>query len=171
MNGNKASELNLKRFSQWIEKHPWKTYIAAAGAIWLVGYGFIQFVDSRARHAVTDEKFLTEIALKIRPTCVFNSRNSVLAESGTEGYLSGIDVKPLPEKYGFRISLGFNKHLQNEPILTCIDANINVEKAERGQMHDWIFEMIPSTKGQMYLTSEDLMNTNHVYRFKLEIIH
>lgn len=160
-----------EKVTAWADKNPWKKFAALVVAIWVVGYNAIVFIQTKAQEAVLNEKFLANLATRVRPTCVFNSRGSVEAAAGFEDYVADINVAPLPVKFGFQITVKAKKHLHYEPLVTCLDGNLHLSKSERGRLHDWVYEVVPNPKGEMFFTKDDRMDTNAVFRFKLEILH
>jgi hypothetical protein len=63
-------------------------------------------------------------------------------------------------------------HLDHAPIVTGLNAGLYAEKVTPtpGSMNDWTILLAPqSTVG--FIITEAAMDTNAVYRFRLEILH
>ena len=159
---------SLKRFLDEIE--PWKILISLVIGIATGVFGTAAWIRSSAQNAVLDERFLPSLAARVRPTCIFNVRGSIEADFGAGEYIDDIRVTPVTNIYGFEIQIKAKRHLAYAPLVVGIDAGLYPIKTTRGKMHDWNLVLAPnSTLGLLSL--EDSMNTNTVYRFKLEILH
>lgn len=128
------------------------------------------FASDIARKAVLNEKFLGELATKVRPTSVFNTKQTIEYDAATADYVSEIHVVPVPDKYGYEITVVAKRHLAYPPLVNSIDANLYPTKINRGEKHTWKYLMIPNPNTGTFLSSEQ-MDTNAVFRFKLEILH
>lgn len=169
-----ALEENLRKHRPRIEL--WKFYVGILAAV-LIGIcsGIITtfgFIRGWAQSAVQNEKFLGTLAAQVRPTCIFDSRGTLLNQFGTEDYISNILVTPIPKDYGFEIKVNGKKHLDNAPIVTGLNVGLYEAQAEPtpGTMNDWTILMIPQSTVSAIL-GEANMDTNGIYKFRLEILH
>jgi hypothetical protein len=162
----------MGRWKKFIEEvQPWQIVAGAITAIVLFLIGAHAWVSKVARDAVQEEKFLASLAERVRPTCIFTSREAVEADNGTADYIQKISVTPYPEKYGFKVTITAKRHLKYAPMVQCLDANLFAESTVRSGMHDWVITLTPRTTTNLLLADDGAPNTNEVYRFKLEILH
>jgi hypothetical protein len=154
---------------------PWKIVIGiiiAAAAV--IGPIFVtmMWIQKSARDAVLDETLLRTLTERVRPMCIFNSKNTVEVNQGADLYidLEHIKVKPAPEAFGFKITLHGKRHLVNAPLVSVVDVNLFPEKIERGKGFDWTVLLIPRSTFTG-IRDEAAMDTTKVYRFKVEIVH
>ena len=106
-------------------------------ALGILGTGATAWFNIRnaAREAVTEEKFLGELAARVRPSCVFDQRGAIVIDSGAGKLFESIDAKSIKEAYGFEIKIKFNKHVATEPILGDMNVLLYPEVVKRGPMH------------------------------------
>ena len=161
----------LKKLLEQIE--PW--HVLGALVIGIVT-GFcstIGWIHSSAQNAVLDEKFLATLAAHVRPACIFDSNGTIEADLGAEEYIEDIQVTPVPQKYGFEITIKAKRHLAYAPLVSAVNVDLFPESVTRGKMNDWKILMTQQTTMHVaYIVGDNIsMDTNTVYRFKLEILH
>ena len=144
--------------------------IAGIGTVVGLCLWFDARVTNAARDAVLSERFLGELAKEVRPTCVFNSKGIIETDLGTADYLERIRVNLAPPAYAVEIVLDCKKHLAYAPLVACLNADLFAIQVERLAPHGWYYLMRPNSTVSGIMT-EDPMDTNAVYRFKLEILH
>lgn len=151
---------------------PW-SFVIGLGIGIVVGFGStLAWVRSSAQSAVLDEKFLGTLASHVRPTCIFDSRGTIEADLGAGEYIEDIRVKPIPQSYGFEVTIKAKRHLAYAPLVTGVDADLFPESAVRGKLHDWTVLLAPNTTVEgSILGDPSAMDTNKLHRFKLEILH
>ena len=158
----------LKGFLARIE--PWKGVAGVVTAIVVGFYGATAWVRTSAQNAVLDEKFLATLAARVRPACIFDSHGAIEADLGAGEYIEDIRVIPAPRMYGFEIVVKAKRHLVYAPLVSGVNVDLSPQTATRGKLHEWSVVLAPrSTKSRLLL--EGGMDTNSVYRFKLEILH
>lgn|GEM_PF-5590922 len=157
---------------------PWKLVVGLLCAVvGLIGALVAQrlTIQSAAKQAVTEGKFLGELAAMVRPGCIFDGKGVIKPADnfGAAELIDSIDVKPIPGVGGFKITLKFKKHLRNEPIVTGLNVNVFQEQVEQGPDNTWTFSLTPAlTIGPMLGESrEGLPWEIGFYKFKLEILH
>src|ERR1700687_3006037 len=85
----------------WLKRFKEDQTVIAAGLgaiIGIVGGGLLVFetITTHARNAVLDETFLRRLASEVRPSCIFDSKGTLLADQGLESkYLEHIQVERL----------------------------------------------------------------------------
>ena len=158
----------LKGFLKRIE--PWRGVVAIIVAVVGTLYGAITWIRNSAQNAVLDEKFLATLAARVRPACIFDSREAIEADLGAGEYIQDIRVKPAPQIYGFEIMIRAKRHLAYAPLVSGINVDLSPQSVTRGKLHDWIIVMAPQSTVSPII-AEGAMDTNTVYRFKLEILH
>lgn len=103
---------------------PWHVLLSltvlAAGLI-ITGRNWI---INLAQSAVTDGKFLGTLPGRVRPTCIFNTRESIEDDHGTQEYIQKIDAKPLPQFYGYEVVIHAKRHLVYAPLVTGLDVSL-----------------------------------------------
>jgi hypothetical protein len=134
---------------------------------------------ARAWHSPLFEERWAPVVLKLwervlrRDTmCIFNSDGTPELNQGAEEYvdLEHIEVKSVPQHYGFNITLHGKRHLNNPPLVSALDVNLFPEKVERGKGFDWNIFLVPRSTASMVIDDAG-MDTKTVYRFKVEIVH
>jgi len=127
-------------------------------------------ITTAARNAVLNERFLGELAKQVRPTCVFNSKGVIETDLGTADYLEKIRLKFAPAVYGIEIMLDCKKHLAYAPLVTCLNADLFTVTVDRMAPNGWDYLIRPNSTESGIITDAP-MDTNTVYRFKIEILH
>ena len=127
-------------------------------------YGIPAFIDARINKIVQGDDYVRRIAKEVRPSVIFDSHGSILANQGAMEYLDNIEVitnKPsglllaFPEK----IIVKPKQFLAQAPLLTLIDSGpAVVDRVERGEKFDWVYTF-DDTEG---------MGRGY-YRFRLEV--
>ena len=158
----------LNTFLKQIE--PWHVLLTLVlfviGGI-LTAHAWVQDI---ARDAVLDEKFLSTLAARVRPVCIFDSRGAIEADLGAMEYIDDIHVIPAPQIYGYEVVIKAKRHLAYAPLVTGLDLDLFPQSATRGRLHMWSIVLSPQSTTASIIT-EDPINTNAVHRFKLEILH
>lgn len=151
----------------------WKIGIAviltAAGLIGAI-VGLKNWVEQTAQQAVLDENFLSTLAKRVRPACVFNSNGAIEADFGASDYIQDIRVIPKPKEFGYVITIKAKRFLYYPPLITGLDVDLLPQSETRGKMYDWEIEVAPNSTVSGII-AEGGMDTNAVHRFKMEILH
>jgi hypothetical protein len=127
-------------------------------------------ITNTARQAVLSEDFLNRLAKEVRPTCIFDSNGTILADLGASDYIENIRVVLQPSSFGMDVYADCKRHLAYAPIVTCLNSGIFVVEAVRTPPNGWKYSVRPSEPVQL-IASEGNMPTNFPYQFKLEILH
>jgi hypothetical protein len=127
-------------------------------------------ITTSAKQAVLGEDFLKTLAQHVRPTCVFDSRGTIEVDLGTADYIDRIAVTLQPAAYGMDITLDCKKHLAYAPLITCLNSGISTVEVIRIPPNGWKYSMRPASTFTSIADAAG-MNTNDVWRFKLEIMH
>lgn len=163
----------LKGFLKGIE--PWKGVVGLIFTIVLGVYGAEAWVRTLAQSAVLEEKFLATLAARVRPVCIFDSRGAIDADLGAGEYVQDIQVTAAPQLYGFEILVKCKRHLAYPPLVSAVNVDLFAQSVTRGQRNDWRVLMTPESTAHPIISVNGvnalLMDTNIVYRFKLEILH
>ena len=96
--------------------------------------------------------------------------SAIEADLGTSYYIQNIRVIFQPSTYGLDIEVDCKRHLGYAPLVTCVNSDISATSVRRSPPNGWKFTMRPSSPIGGFAT-EDSMDTNLVYRFKLEVLH
>ena len=101
--------------------------------------GFPVWVKTTAQNAVLDETFVGKLSQRLRPYAIINRQGSVVSSSGMDGLLKGVACETASGGGEMRITLSFDRHLGNPPLVRCTSGPIPLyfDRAERGKMHDW----------------------------------
>jgi len=121
------------------------------------------FIDLRIENKINDDKFLKELSHSIRPSVVFDQKNSVLADMGAMKYVESIDVV-VEDGEPKKIVLSPKVFLGVAPILVCLDGHFNII-VNQGKKYDWEYELKHVDR---ILISQSGQIANH--RFRIEII-
>ena len=158
----------LKGFLKQIE--PWQVLLALVATIVGTILGAHAWVRNVAQDAILDEKFLSTLAARVRPTCIFDSRGAIETDLGVSDYIQDLKVTANPTNYTFTIEVEAKRHLAYPPLITAVDVDLYTVSATRGKMHSWTIVLSPNSVVQQ-LWGDAALDTNAVHRFKLEILH
>lgn len=143
-----------------------KLALGAVGVIVLLVtayHGINIYIDYRIENKINDLKFISKLSRSIRPSVVFDQKDSILANTGAMEYIENIDVIAKdgePKK----IVLSTKVFLGVAPLLECLDGDFDII-VNRGKKYDWEYELISIDR---LLLSSSGQITNH--RFRIEII-
>ncbi len=121
----------------------------------LAVFTIIEVIDWRINEKVSNPKFIREIASNVRPSVIFNSKESILNDMGAMQYINNIAVTQLPKskytKGGFKIIVSPKEYMALSPILSSIDRNEFWIETKRGKKFDWEYvlewgEMVADTE-------------------------
>jgi hypothetical protein len=127
-------------------------------------------ISNAAREAVLREEFLTRLAKVVRPTCLFDSHGTIEADLGTSDYVRDIRVVLQPSDFGMDVEVDCKRHLAYAPLVTCLSSGISAVDVIRTPPNGWKYSMRPASTFTS-IAAESGMNTNDIWRFKLEILH
>jgi hypothetical protein len=124
-------------------------------------YGVLFFIDKRIENRIRDDAFLRKLASALRPSVIFDHKESVLIDQGAMRFIEAIDVE-LDEQgpYPKRIVIHPTKHLTYAPLLTPLESDLANISTSRGKKHDWVYTV------DYFMTSEE----REMLRYRLEII-
>ena len=110
----------------------------------LVGfvYGAVQFVDNRIARAVTDDEFVREVALQVRPFIIFDASGTIHVDSGGMHYLESVVVDSSGINRGmrtYRIVVTPHEHLAYEPLIEPLTVELLLITCQRGPGHQFIY--------------------------------
>jgi hypothetical protein len=158
----------LTKYLKFIE--PWHRLVTllilVVGGIW----GANAWVKKTAHDAVLEETFLTTLAARVRPVCIFDSNGAIEADLGAMEYIEDIHVIPAPQIYGFEVVVKAKRHLAYAPLITGLDLDLHPQAATRGKLHTCNIMLSPASTTESITTGEP-MNTTKLHRFRLEILH
>src|SRR5713226_9020333 len=83
----------------WSDIWRWRGTVGFMLGLVLGIYSTVVWIRTSARSAVLDEKFLTTLAARVRPSCIFNSREAIEADFGAREYIDDIRVIAVPESF------------------------------------------------------------------------
>jgi hypothetical protein len=126
-------------------------------------YGLPLYVETLVDKRLKDREVIEKLAKIIRPSMIFNSKESVLADLGASEYIESIKIVKYEDKENTIptvIEVKPKKHLALAPLLTSIDQYTFIETAERGAGFMWIYKL------------QHLGSTSPAppYRFRLEVL-
>lgn len=117
------------------------TAIVSLGAIIGTVYGFTAFIDARIERITATDDFLSKVASRVRPSCIFNHKGSILADMGAMEIIENISMTNYNKALPGTIIVTPRKYLANAPILSTIDPfTLNVVE-ERGNKYDWVYHV------------------------------
>ena len=151
----------VRKWADWLG--PWQLVIGLLFGVIFGGVTMWFNIRSAARDAVTDEKFLGELAAKVRPSCVFNFQGAIMTEVGSAEYIGPINVRREGESV-FVIQVKGKKHLNYPPLVECISYQMHTEEAVRTLGYDWEIKLAATVA---FMTDSEVKG----FQFKLEILH
>ena len=143
-----------------------KLVVAAVGTIVLLMaayHGFNTYIDYRIEKKISDLEFIEKISHTIRPSVVFDQKDSILADMGAMAYIDNIKVVVKKED-PIRIVVSPNAFLGVPPLLESLDGEFGII-VNKGKKYDWVYEL--KSVDTLLLQSSGKI-TNH--RFRIEVI-
>ncbi len=124
-------------------------------------YGVYSYVDWRIEKKINNPEFIRKISSNIRPSVVFDSRQSIEIDLGAMQFIEKIEVVPSKDpRFPKKIVVSPKEYLAHAPFLTTLDETEFVIMVERGQKFDWVYHLgISKYIGNIEKT-----------RFRLEIV-
>ena len=124
-------------------------------------YGVYSYVDWRIEKKINDPEFIRKISSNIRPSVVFDSRQSIEIDLGAMQFIEKIEVIPSKDpRFPKKIVVSPKKYLSHAPFLTTLDETEFAIMVERGPKFDWVYHLdISKYLGNLKKT-----------RFRLEIV-
>ena len=133
--------------------------IVTAGAL----FGLDQFLDYKIDRTLQNPNYIHSIAAMVRPSLIFDSKGSFLADMGGVSIISDIQFEydaAFPT-YPTNIIITPNKFLQQAPMLTAADDNEYGISVTRGHLSAWQYSLTP----MKYIS-----RNGDLPRFRLEIL-
>ncbi|MCH8011277.1 MAG: hypothetical protein IIA61_04910 [Candidatus Marinimicrobia bacterium] len=124
-------------------------------------YGVYSYIDWRIERKINNPEFIRKISSNIRPSVVFDSRQSIEIDLGAMQFIEKIEVIPSKDpRFPKKIVVSPKEYLAHAPFLTTLDETEFAIMVERGQKFDWVYHLA---------ISEYLGNIKKT-RFRLEIV-
>ncbi len=128
------------------------------------------YIDSRVNKSITSPNFIGKVRHNIKPTAIFNSDGSVIANMGAMGYISDIKVEKAKYKtydkiFKIKIIVSPKEFLNVAPMLESLDGTYRIN-SKRGNRYDWIYMLEPI----VLLSVEESAQTSED-RFRIEILN
>lgn len=124
-------------------------------------YGVYSYIDWRIEKKINNPEFIRKISSNIRPSVVFDSRQSIEIDLGAMQFIEKIEVVPSDDpRFPKKIVVSPKKYLAHAPFLTTLDETEFAIMVERGEKFDWVYHLdIITYLGNIKKT-----------RFRLEIV-
>ena len=121
------------------------------------------YVENLVDKRLKDREVIEKLSKSIRPSMIFDSKESIIADLGGSEYIEYIKIvkyEDQEKKIPIVIEVKPKKYLALPPLLTSIDQYTFMETAERGPGFLWIFKL------------QVLGSTSPAppYRFRLEVL-
>ena len=151
-------------------KSPWvyglKCLLGAVTAIVLLMGAYLAYLghlDGRIEKKLHDAEFLKELSNTLRPSVVFDQKNSIIADMGAMQYIDEITVET--EGGGpTKIIVAPKAFLGIAPLLECLDGEFNITKTQ-GKKFVWEYKLEHSSK-MAPVSSTRIKN----HRFRIEVL-
>lgn len=128
-------------------------------------YGFDRAIKSKIKEEIQSSENIKKLTTLIRPSVVFTSKEVILSDQGGMNYIKSINIEfKENELEPSKIIIDFYNFMQNQPILTSLDAFQYFQKAERGKHYLWEFKI------DSIMSTADA-ETNNYYTFRIEILN
>ena len=127
-------------------------------------YGLNSYIETKIDKITNDEQFINKISSRIRPYIIFDSKETILLDTGGLQFLEKIKVVPGDDNTKPpKIIVTPKKYMDHAPLLTCLKLVHMVLSVERGKNLDWEYTLgnFIETKPPRVLPVE---------QFRLEII-
>lgn len=124
-------------------------------------YGVYSYVDWRIEKKINNSEFIRKISSNVRPSVVFDSRESIEIDLGAMQFIKKIEVLPSKDpRFPKKIVVSPKVYLAHAPFLTTLDGTEFTISTERGQKFDWVYHLN---------VNKHLSNIKKT-RFRLEIV-
>jgi len=120
------------------------TVISLILGLFLGVIGLESYIDGRIDKKIEDPNYLNRIATKLRPSIIFDSYGSIIADQGGMEYIDNIQVTRNNEDPKFTaksIIITPKDFLAQQPLLTSLDQNNYSIIAKRGKKYDWNYNL------------------------------
>jgi hypothetical protein len=120
----------------------------AVSIVTLLGafYGLPLYVETLVDKRLKDKEVIEKLAKSIRPSMIFDSNGSTIADLGALEYIESVKILEYydkEKKAPVAIEVKPKKPLVLPPLLTSIDSYQFAESVKRGQGSMWIFTLTP----------------------------
>jgi hypothetical protein len=146
----------------WIKK---ALEIAAIIGLFFAAVNWVKSsIDSALDRKLSDPTILRKIAAESRPTVIFDSRESILADMGASQFIKNISITYTNDisegKLPISIDIDFTTHLPVSPLLTPLHNEGVLIRSERGKGFSWHFML-------SYASTISLGSELRTYRLEL----
>jgi len=165
----------ISRFTSWLGQ--FQFIVGATFGVALAVISAIFWTQEQARQAVLDPAFVERLSRAVRPFMIVDSHRTIVADYGAAELINDFKFDIPDDGSEFKITLSFKRPMANPPLLRPMTPGIYFDRAERGEMNDWVVWMrigpetvVEDNRGAMtmHLSSVD---PKRKYRFLLEILH
>ena len=116
-------------------------FITASVIVWQGAEWIRKSVDDSVTAKLSDERVLRQIAAQIKPSLIFDGKESIISDMGASQFVKDIHVtKRTKDGWIERIQIDFTRPFANAPILTALHDSVGIY-SERGRMLSWEFEI------------------------------
>ena len=151
-----------KRWEPW--NFAWGALAALVPVLIFLVWTGPALIANKARETVLEERFLGELAGRVRPQCVFNMKGATVAETASLSDYVAVPITVRQDGSLFIVTVRSKKLLRFQPLVTCINYPMHTVKATPTSGYDWEI-----TLGIQIQFSEGENPEN--FLFKLEILH
>ena len=108
------------------------------------------YLNNKIDERVNDPVFIGKVATQVRPSVIFNSSGSILADLGGMALIDRIEVSGFPTNLEEKLLVDVfpKQHLAFPPLLESIDGANWFIKTKRGNGYQWSYELSLETSEQ-----------------------
>ena len=139
--------------------------VSAIAGLLAILYAVDTYFDWKIENKVSDLDFVRKVASQVRPSVIFDSRGSILADTGAMQYLEKITVEfdTVGKKPG-KVTVRPKQLMPHPPIITGIDGIFYIPQPLRGPGYEWNYEL------HSMIARGVQEETKTPYRFRLELV-
>lgn len=105
-------------------------------------YGIYSYVDWRIEKKINNPEFIRKISSNIRPSVIFDSKESIEIDLGAMQYIEKIKVVPSTDpRFPKKIIVSPKEYLAHAPFLNSLDRVGFDVQVERGKRYDWVYNL------------------------------
>jgi hypothetical protein len=151
-----------KNWSSWVKFFRWihwkvvvsvfvgfGTVITVSLIMWQGAEWIRKSIDENVTAKLNDERVLRQIAAQIKPSLLFDGRESIISDMGAAQFIK--DIRVTKRDNGTNglptvIAVDCTRHFASAPIMTSLHNSVAIV-AKRGRLNSWEFDLIWIVKG------------------------
>lgn len=116
-------------------------FVTASLLVWQGAEWIRKSIDESVTTKLNDEKVLRQIAAQVRPSVIFDAKESIISDMGAAQFIKFIHVTERNTNgQPKHIQVDFTRHFASAPVLTALHDSVAIF-SDRGKGLSWEFEI------------------------------